>query len=132
MTLRLIPDIHRATHRIGLHLERVVQPGVTQAEAHILAHLGSAGESTIAELHHALAHKRSTLTNVLDRLERRGLATRELDAEDRRTFRIRLTPTGHALAAEVLRSLEAMEARALARLGRAKLEALKAVLQDMG
>lgn len=130
MTLRLIPDLHRATHRVGLHLERVV-PGMTQAEAHILAHLGSAGDCTIAELHQALAHKRSTLTSVLDRLEGRQLATRELDAADRRTFRIRLTPSGRALAAEVLASLEAIEARALARLGRVKLDALKAAMDEL-
>ena len=39
MPLRLIPSIHRATHQIGLYLDRFDDLGVTQAEAHILAQL---------------------------------------------------------------------------------------------
>lgn len=113
MALRFIPQVHRATHRIGLHIEQLGRPRVTQAEAHILAHLADAGSSTIADVHRAFAHKRSTLTSILDRLEERKLIVRTSDARDRRTFVISLTRKGRALASRVSRHLAAFESRVL-------------------
>jgi DNA-binding MarR family transcriptional regulator len=121
MALLLIPPIHRATHRIGLYIGRAPGLSVTQAEAHILAHLAGAGDSTIAQLHQAFAHKRSTLTSILDRLTERGLIVRESDARDRRTFRVRLTPRGAKAAKKVSVWLERLERAALARLTAAEL-----------
>ena len=57
MSLRLIPHVHRATHRIGLHVERLGGAAVTQAEAHILAHLAAEGEATIGDVHRAFARE---------------------------------------------------------------------------
>jgi DNA-binding MarR family transcriptional regulator len=131
MPLRLIPEIHRATHRIGLYLERMSELGVTQAEAHILAQLVSHGDSTVAELHRALAHKRSTLTSILDRLVARGLAVREVSEQDRRTFVVRLTRRGKSVAAEVYARLEALEARVLAETPPRTIERLLAVLEEV-
>src|ERR1044071_4017228 len=101
MDLTIIPDLHRATHRVAVHLERAAGPGVTQGEAHILAHLGAAGDCTIGELHRAFAHKRSTLTSILDRLVARGLVVRESSETDRRTFVVRLTNDGRRVARRV-------------------------------
>ena len=114
MPLRLIPSIHRATHQIGLFVGRLDNLGVTQAEAHILAHLGEHGDSTVADLHRAFGHKRSTLTSILDRLAARDLVTREVSETDRRSFVVSLTRTGKPLAATVLDQLGTLERRALA------------------
>jgi DNA-binding MarR family transcriptional regulator len=95
MPLRLVPSIHRATHRIGLYLAGLREDGLSQGEGHILALLASSAPATVAELHRGLAHKRSTLTSILDRLAARGFVTREVGAKDRRTFVI--TPTGKGL-----------------------------------
>src|SRR3954452_14872405 len=107
MPLRLVPPIHRATHRIGLYLAR--DNGLSQGEAHILALLASAGPSTIAELHRGLAHKRSTLTSILDRLAARGFVTRHVGAKDRRTFVITPTNKGLQVARRVHRHLIDLE-----------------------
>ena len=109
MSLRLIPPIHRATHRIGLYLADLREDGLSQGEAHILALLASSAPATIAELHRGLAHKRSTLTSILDRLAARGLITREVGAEDRRTFVITPTPRGVQIARRVHRHLIDLE-----------------------
>jgi DNA-binding MarR family transcriptional regulator len=109
MALRLIPHIHRATHRIGLHIAHLGDPAVNQAEAHVLAHLAASGPSTIGEVHHAFGHKRSTLTSILDRLERRNLIVRTSDARDRRTFVVGLTAPGRASARRVVQHLTALE-----------------------
>src|SRR5438876_1581536 len=114
MPLRFVPPIHRATHRIGLYLADLRESGLSQGEAHILAHLATSGPTSIAELHRGLAHKRSTLTSILDRLAARGLITRQVDATDRRTFVVRPTAKARRLAQRVQRHLSALE-RAVAR-----------------
>jgi len=88
---------------------------LSQGEAHILAHLATSGATTIGHLHRGLAHKRSTLTSILDRLTARGLITREVGATDRRTFLIRPTPRGREVARRVYRHLEALERAVAAR-----------------
>jgi|SRR5579859_2792933 len=128
MTLRLIPAIHRAAHRIGLLLEQPPHLGVTQGEAHILAHLEAAGPSTVARLHYAFAHKRSTLTSILDRLDARGLVRREISSRDRRSFVIRLTPEGKKLAGRAYRRLATFEAVILKTAGGRQLRGFDAVV----
>ena len=112
MPLLLIPGIHRTTHQIGLYIERAGL-GLTQGEAHILAHLASFGDSTVGELHKAFAHKRSTLTSVLDRLAERELIRREVRSEDRRSFLVSLTPAGKPVARKIYRHLVALETAVL-------------------
>jgi DNA-binding MarR family transcriptional regulator len=112
MELRLIFAIHRTTHRIGLFISRHM-PDLSQGEAHILSHLIESGDVTIAELHRAFAHRRSTLTSVLDRLVERGLVTRQTSQRDRRSFVVSLTRAGKAKAGKVHRLLETIEAEAL-------------------
>lgn len=109
MRLELIPAIHRATHRIGLYLAELREDGLSQGEAHVLAQLAGAGPTTIRELHHGLAHKRSTLTSILDRLVERELVTRETGTSDRRTFVIALTTKGGVVARRVQRHLAELE-----------------------
>ena len=112
MALLLIPQIHRTTHQIGLYIERSGLD-LNQGEAHILAHLASAGDCTVGELHKAFAHKRSTLTSVLDRLAGRRLIRRQVRLEDRRSFVVSLTPAGKLVARKIHRHLEALERAAL-------------------
>jgi DNA-binding MarR family transcriptional regulator len=112
MRLQLIFGIHRATHRIGLYIQRHA-PDLTQAEAHILCHLHESGDASVSSLHHAFAHKRSTLTSVLDRLDSRGLITRESSMKDRRSFVVSLTRTGKKKAAQMHRLLESLESGVL-------------------
>ena len=113
MALRLIPHIHRATHRIGLYVAELDDPAVNQPEAHVLAHLAATGEATIGQVHRAFGHKRSTLTSILDRLEDRKLIVRTSDARDRRTFVVSLTKTGRVAARRITEHLQALESRAL-------------------
>jgi DNA-binding MarR family transcriptional regulator len=114
MTLRLVPRIHRATHRIGLYLADLREFGLSQGEAHILAQLAASAPATVADLHRGLAHKRSTLTSILDRLEARGFVTRSVGENDRRTFVITPTAKGKRVARQVHDHLTDLE-RAIAR-----------------
>lgn len=130
--LRLVLDVHRATHRIGLYLEAAEPPlDVSQGEAHLLAYLLEVGDTSLGALHAAFAHKRSTLTSYVDRLEAKRLVRRELRPEDRRSFQVSLTAGGRALATRVHRRLEALEAAALEQLSTRDVEALTKGLQAL-
>jgi DNA-binding MarR family transcriptional regulator len=94
-----------------LYLDKLGVPQLTQGEGHILALLAESSPATIADLHRGLAHKRSTLTSILDRLARRGLITRKVGRTDRRTFVVGLTPKGRKLARRVSRHLVELEKR---------------------
>ena len=109
MPLRLVHPVHRATHRIGLYLDDLRERELTQGEAHVLGLLAHSGRANVGELHRGLAHKRSTLTSILDRLARRGLITRIVGETDRRTFIVRLTAKGRKVAKRVQRHLSALE-----------------------
>lgn len=109
MPLKFVHPVHRATHRIGLYIDDLGELGLTQGEAHVLALLTHSSGDTVGDLHRGLAHKRSTLTSILDRLASRGLIRRDVGQTDRRTFRIRLTKKGRNLAERISRHLSALE-----------------------
>ncbi len=126
--LRLVPGIHRATHRIGIYLAGLGRLGLSQGEAHILAHLASGRPATVAELHHALAHKRSTLTSILDRLVERGFLLRDVSPADRRSFVVTLTKRGRQAAGSVHRHLADLERAVLADVSEAERRGFEKVI----
>ena len=128
MPLRLVHPVHRATHRIGLYLDDLRERGLTQGEAHILGLLAHSGPANVAELHRGLAHKRSTLTSILDRLASRGLITRAVGETDRRTFVVRPTAKGRKLAQRIQRHLSALERAVARRVNAADIRGFKKVV----
>jgi DNA-binding MarR family transcriptional regulator len=128
MSLRLVHPVHRATHRIGLYLDDLRERGLTQGEAHILALLAHSGPANVADLHRGLAHKRSTLTSILDRLARRGLITREVGETDRRTFVVKPTAKGRKLAQRIKRHLSALERAVVNRVSAADIKGFNKVV----
>lgn len=113
MPLVLIPAIHRAMHAIATFLDAESALGVTQAEAHVLAHLAAHGDSTVGQIYTEFGLRRSTLTSILNRLESRELITCQVNAADRRSLMIGLTPGGQTLAGTILEKLQAFEHKIL-------------------
>jgi DNA-binding MarR family transcriptional regulator len=66
-----------------------------------LAHSEPNGMSQI-ELGRRLLMHRSNVTGLVDRLEKRGLVTRQTDSNDRRVYQIILTKAGRKLIGEIL------------------------------
>lgn len=75
---------------------------------------GSGQALTPSELASEMMLPNSTMTNRLDKLERRGLIVRSADPRDRRAVRILLTEQGIGLADEIVVSHVATEERMLA------------------
>ena len=100
----------RAAHLISAYLESAVgELGLTQGEAHVLAQVARRGPTAIGALHREFGHKRSTLTNIIDRLEQRGLVRRAVNPDDRRSFLVHLTAAGRQTATRVTGALDKLE-----------------------
>ena len=121
--------LHRTTHHT-LHALSAALAGenLTAAEINALANLGGGGTLNVRELSERTGTKATTLTGILDRLENRGYLTRELDAADRRSFRLPLTEAGQAVAARVLAAIADLERAALAGLSATQIAGYHAVV----
>jgi len=98
----LLSTLHRGTHSAGVWIELSLRDeGISQAEASILGFLHDHPDGTINDAHHHFGHRRSTLTNVVDRLEARELVHRGPNPISRRSVRLELTETGCDVAADV-------------------------------
>jgi MarR family transcriptional regulator, organic hydroperoxide resistance regulator len=107
----IVTSVQRATHLIGRHLDSALaEIGVDQAEAHVLSALSDRAMS-VGALVEVVGFRRSTLTNVLDRLERRGLVQREINPADRRSFVVRPTRGGERAARKVAVAFAAVDAQ---------------------
>jgi MarR family transcriptional regulator, organic hydroperoxide resistance regulator len=121
--------LQRATHHTLHALSTALADlRLTAAEINVLANLAGGGALNVTQLSVETGTKPSTLTNVLDRLEDRGYLTRELDAQDRRSFRLALTKQGTATARRVSTAIAELENRALAGLSASQLAGFHAAL----
>lgn len=131
----LLP-LQRATHRT-LHAltTALTDLDLTSSEINTLANLADGKPRSVRKLSADTGTRATTLTGVLDRLERRGHLVRQLDPADRRSFRVRLTEPGRAVAARVHDAVAGLERDALAGLSADQLAGYHAVvnaLQEVG
>jgi DNA-binding MarR family transcriptional regulator len=133
LPLRYVSPLHKAYRQLGLYLDgRMAELGILPGEAHLISFLFSYEPSPISELIRIFGLKKSTLTGRLDRLVDRGLITREVNPQDRRSFLVRLTPAGRRLAPRINRVVEELEARIDARIGRRAFDGYRRVLGAIG
>jgi MarR family transcriptional regulator, organic hydroperoxide resistance regulator len=110
--LPLVAAWQQITHRLLAALDHeLADLGLSAAEINALACFAGSDARTVRELVAATAQRPSTLTGVLDRLERRGLVARAANPADRRSILVRLTPAGHTSADRVADAFAAVEAR---------------------
>ncbi|HET8560229.1 MAG TPA: MarR family transcriptional regulator [Marmoricola sp.] len=76
---------------------------VTLSQYRALIVLASRGSQRVVDLAEALDVESSTATRMCDRLESKGMITRERSREDRRTVWVELTPAGTDLVTAVTR-----------------------------
>jgi DNA-binding MarR family transcriptional regulator len=132
MALLFLSPLHRAIRQIGIHLaSRMAALGLQNAEGHLLAFLKSYSPAPISELVRVFGLKKSTMTSLLDRLERRGLVRRETHPSDRRSLLVRLTDEGRRVAEAVQRPVDELEAKILAEIDDEDLRGFQRVLEGI-
>ena len=108
----LIADWQRVTHRLlGALDDELAQLGLSAGETNLLACLARTEPPTVRALGDATGQRPSTLTGVLDRLERRGLIERRANPDDRRSTVAALTADGARAARAVTGAFAEMERR---------------------
>jgi MarR family 2-MHQ and catechol resistance regulon transcriptional repressor len=103
----------------------LTQLGVLEAVLHL-------GPLTHRELGRKLLTSPGNLSDVVDKLERRGLVCRVRAVEDRRQVRVELTAAGRALIEEVFPRHAADIAGAMGGLDAEELAALDGLLRKLG
>ena len=130
MPLKFLSPIHKASRQMTIYLEgETLELGVSPVEGHLLSFLRTYAPSPVSELERVFGHKRSTLTSMLDRLSDRGLLTRQINADDRRSFTIELTADGRKLAGKLEKKLQAFEQRLNDRINDKQMAGFQAVME---
>ncbi|MGE3547957.1 MAG: MarR family winged helix-turn-helix transcriptional regulator, partial [Kofleriaceae bacterium] len=70
-------------------------------QLNVLKLLQTVGELSLSEVGKRMAATNSTVTGIIDRMTAASLVEREQSTEDRRVWKIRLTPEGRAMAKKV-------------------------------
>jgi MarR family transcriptional regulator, organic hydroperoxide resistance regulator len=102
------------------------------AEINVLANLADGQTRSVGQLSAETGTMATTLTGVLDRLERRDYLVRQIDPADRRSFRLALTEAGESASAEVRAAVADLERAALAALSPDQVAGFRAVVTALG
>ena len=117
--------LYTESRRITKELAR--RADITGPQLTVVKLLEQIGDLSLSELSERIRAQNSTVTGIIDRMEREGLVTRERSREDRRVVYIKLTAKGRELAEEIpvepmvifkgaLESLTAQEVKDLMRI----------------
>jgi DNA-binding MarR family transcriptional regulator len=131
-TAGAILELQRATHATLHALSRdLAGLRISSSETNVLAVLADGRPRTVGERADLTGTRPTTLTSVLDRLEGRGYAAREVDPEDRRSFAVRLTAEGRKVAELAAAAVRHLEETALAGISDRQLAGFRAVLHAL-
>lgn len=106
--------------------------GLSPTQYNVLRILRGAGHEGLAcrEIGERMVKFDPDVTRLLDRLEARGLLTRERHKEDRRVIVSRITDAGIALLADLDAPIDTLHAKQLEHMGQEKIEALISLLEE--
>jgi MarR family transcriptional regulator, organic hydroperoxide resistance regulator len=128
----ILTALHRATHvTVQLLESSLARLDLVASEQNALAVLADRRPRAVGELAAETGTRPTTLTSVLDRLERKGLLVRELDQADRRSFRIVLTASGRRVASAVQEAVHDLEHRLLATVSARDVAGFRAVARAL-
>jgi DNA-binding MarR family transcriptional regulator len=130
MALLFFSPLHKATRQLSVHCEAASRGmGVSNAEGHLLSYLRTYAPAPTGQLARIFGLKLSTLTSLLDRLERAALIRRTQNPGDRRSIDVTLTPRGKRLATRLTRMVQQVEANISARVSARELAGFQAVMR---
>lgn len=124
--------LHRAAQRMGDALDaEAMRHGITIRDQLVLSALAAEPGRAQLAIGAALGVDKTTLTTVLDRLERRGLVRRGPDPQDRRVRIPEVTAAGRALQLEVAGAVHAVERELLQAVPTDERTALRSALRRL-
>ena len=103
--LEAIVYLYTESRRVTKEVARSAE--LTGPQLTVLKVLEGLGDLSLSELSERIRAQNSTVTGIIDRMEREGLVVRARSTEDRRVVNIQLTEKGARIAREI--SVEPME-----------------------
>jgi len=126
----IVIALRRIVRAIDLHSRRLAEEyGLTGPQVVLLREVVRSGEIHVAELAKHISLSHATVTDILNRLERRGLIVRTRSLTDRRRIQVRHTDEAVALVKRSPPLLQEQFSAQLARLHDWELTQILSVLQ---
>jgi MarR family transcriptional regulator, organic hydroperoxide resistance regulator len=124
--------LNRAGARIATAFGEEMRPlGASLQVWRVLAALREKDGRRMGDLSLTTSIEVSTLTRLVDNMEKKGLVARRRDAADSRAVLLHVTPAGRRLARRILPIAERYEMVALKGFGAAEADTLKAALRRL-
>ena len=102
LTLKVYKKLRRTTHNLKVDLKnKIKDTGYTWTQFHALYHIQKEG-IPVNELAHELNCNASNITGLIDRMQEKDLVFREHSREDRRVWKVKLTPAGEKVKNKLL------------------------------
>lgn len=128
-TPSLLYAVKQVELAVRSHLDDLLRPaGITALQYTALTVLQRGNDVTAAQLARNSFVTTQSMSDLVAALQRRGLISRERDAEDRRRVRLSLTPEGTALLRDQADAVAALEARMVADLTASEISTYRHVL----
>ena len=128
---RSFKAVEQAFRQQFLHRMRQENIELFPGAAPLILHLGDEDGLTMSELGKRCGLESSTMTPLVDELERRRLIDRMRAPEDRRVIRLHLTTAGHALEPRLRILLLDLQSAALCNIPDTDLAAMHRVLESI-
>jgi DNA-binding MarR family transcriptional regulator len=124
--------LSRAAHVVYREFHvHVHAAGLSSLEWRVLATLSDGDGLTVGELAREVLTEQSTLTKLVQRMEKAGWVQRGADASDARRTLVFETSQGRAVVADLLRQAKKHEAQLLGNFSASETAALKKVLRAL-
>lgn len=131
-TLEFMQAVWRLDHELQTVSKRMqAQLGLTGLQRMVLRIVGKNPLISAGDLARTLHLHPSTLTGVLDRLERQKLLRRAVDQADRRRALFRISPAGQALLARRAGTVEHCVAQLLEQEPAGRIATVRVVLEEL-
>jgi len=130
---RLLYLIFTAQQKLRTHLNNVMTKenvGVTPAQAGILFLLKEKDGRTMSELSQILSIDNSTITGLVDRLEKAGLVRRDLSPNDRRSSHVYASQEGMQEADKAKRVIRKVNREIMEGFTAEEIESFKKILRS--
>jgi DNA-binding MarR family transcriptional regulator len=126
---RVLSPIHQANRQASLHIDTLLADlSVTAEEAQLLAFVSARDGVPVTAIVRLLGVAKSTVTSLLQRLERSCLTRRVDNPHDARSWLVRPTAKGRRIGATARERVLELESRIQARLSEADLRALARIV----
>jgi len=131
---RIFVALQKAADALGLEGEQLLKPhGLTGTQYNVLRILRGAEPTGLAcrGIGERMISHDPDMTRLLDRMEKRGLITRERQTDDRRVIKTRITPAGLTLLKSLDQPVRELHKRQFRHMSAARLHTLAELLEEV-